>query len=115
MQIIDNDKFLDEDIFNQYIEMVGKEKYQKIIQMFIDDINARIANIVLSYDNNDNETLTREIHTLKSVSYTIGGNKLGNISKSLEEKSINKGITKSELDEYKEIVERFLKIINDKR
>ena len=114
MQIIDKTEILNENIFNEYIEMIGKDKYQNIIQMFIDDINTRTKNIIASHETNDKETLTREIHTLKSVSYTIGGSKLGHISKLLEEESISRKLTKSELEEYYNIINELLDAISSK-
>lgn len=97
-------------VLNNYIELVGEDKRDMLLGMFIDDINDRSRSLVESSKDNDENTRTRELHTLKSVSRTIGALSLGDLIETLEEKSRENKINQ---DEIQECLNKIIELISE--
>lgn len=71
----------------------GPEWTHQIIQLYFDSALKLINEMRKSYDNSDAETLRRAVHTLKSSSASVGGQKLAEICKEVEIEVQQNGIT----------------------
>jgi HPt (histidine-containing phosphotransfer) domain-containing protein len=68
----------------EWIEEYGEDFLVELIDAYLDDAPARLAELRRAFENGDAETFTREAHSLKSSSANLGAMKVSAIAKEME-------------------------------
>ena len=80
---LSNFPILDHDTVNELKELM-EDEFGSLIQIFLDDMPLKIAEIDTAVDQNDPGTLYRSAHSLKSGSGNIGALQLSELARRLE-------------------------------
>ncbi len=71
------------------LAMMGgdKEIYTEVLSSFIEDVPRLFLEMRNAYDKEDKSTISRNAHSLKSTSRTIGGMRMGAVAEKLEKEA----------------------------
>ena len=93
------------EVSNGLATVGGNEKlYRKLLRSFVEEYSNANETIKSAIENNDEKEAEMLVHTIKSVSGSIGANKLSGIADKLEG-----ALSKQKQDEYKLLISEFAK------
>ena len=78
-----------------------REIYKEVLNAYMEDTPGIIEELNTAFDNSNIALVSRQAHSLKSSSRTIGGMRLGNVAAELEANS-----KEDSLDGIKELIEK---------
>jgi len=96
--------YVDEEYFKSVREKMIK-RFQLIIDAYFEECSSMIESLKQAGNEDDIETMTRAVHSMKSTSSALGANKISQLAASIEVRYKNGDITnweseKEQLEQY---------------
>jgi HPt (histidine-containing phosphotransfer) domain-containing protein len=86
------------------LQSIMEDEFTDVLQIFLDESVSLMSDIHAGFEE-ELDSLTRTVHTLKSCSKNVGAMRLGGIAEKMEACLINEDVTsaKADLDELQDV------------